>query len=336
MTNEDAKDDTLEEWRDRVNNLPKHGYAQERVHRDNFDALVFKKYAESMGDVRAWLSGLDGNFVFRGQGDAAWILETSIDRASKRELTLPPGDGGHGPNEMLMDPRGNEKKMLERFRRRAHHFLNAPPKDEEILDWLALMQHHGAPTRLLDWTQSPYVALYFAVEDPAPKEGSGHAIWAMSLDWLQTKSNEMLSETDPFFATAEVTNSRAHADRINSILRKEMEDAFGRGPDTIAMASTLRENERQAAQQGLFFFALSHNRHFDITLLRMMIEPQRVEDPVIRKLIVPPSARVDLLLELKQMNITRASLYPGLDGFSRSLAMNSELEIEAMLRRTGH
>jgi len=48
--------------------------------------------------------------------------------------------------------------VVREFRRRAHQYVTDVPSDDDDLEWLALMQHHGAPTRLLDWTRSPHVA----------------------------------------------------------------------------------------------------------------------------------------------------------------------------------
>ena len=80
--------------------------------------------------------------VFRGQLDSNWLLSTTLERAA----------GRYGfPDGAL---RNREVVLLNNFQRRAHHYLDDPPSLEDRLEWFALMQHHGAPTRLLDFSHS--------------------------------------------------------------------------------------------------------------------------------------------------------------------------------------
>jgi hypothetical protein len=65
--------------------------------------------------------------------------------------------------------------------------VNNSPDADNYIEWLLLMQHHGAPTRLLDWTESVLVALYFAVSDLEYKEEDGE-LWAMYPDALNVYS----------------------------------------------------------------------------------------------------------------------------------------------------
>jgi FRG domain len=89
-----------------------------------------------------------------------------------------------------------ERYLLSTFQRRAHHYITYPPERDDELEWLALMQHHGAPTRLLDWTKSPYVELFFALE---PIMGADFAaVWAIDLDWCKQQAFQaVLSHPTP-------------------------------------------------------------------------------------------------------------------------------------------
>ena len=74
-----------------------------------------------------------------------------------------------------------ELKLMQRFRQRAMHFgVPGLPKAWDILGWWELMQHHGAPTRLMDWTTSPFVAIWFALD--------GHVGGDMAL-WIYDRAN---------------------------------------------------------------------------------------------------------------------------------------------------
>jgi len=69
-----------------------------------------------------------------------------------------------------------EEQIIEQFQRRAHHFLPSPPPLENRIDWMALIQHFGGTTRLLDFTKSFYVAAFFAVE----RATTECAIWCVN------------------------------------------------------------------------------------------------------------------------------------------------------------
>ena len=98
-------------------------------------------------EALALLNQLDHYSIFRGQADSIWELRTSIERCA-----------------FLRNGWRMEKQLLNDFKRGASSFLAVPPASLDTLSWLALMQHHGAPTRLLDFTNSPHIASYFALE----------------------------------------------------------------------------------------------------------------------------------------------------------------------------
>jgi type I restriction-modification system DNA methylase subunit len=96
-------------------------------------------------------SGKGKTIVFRGMADAKWQLIPSVGRLSLYSMWI----------------EENEKKIFEQFKQQALPYLDFTPRND--WEWLALAQHHGLPTRLLDWTINPLIALYFAVEDESIK-----------------------------------------------------------------------------------------------------------------------------------------------------------------------
>ena len=87
--------------------------------------------------------------------------------------------------------RAREARAIRIFRRKAHNYLDDPRALDDDLRCLALMQHHGAPTRLLDFTKSPYVAAFFALES-ATDDAS---VYALNTPALWHKSPKGLEDS---------------------------------------------------------------------------------------------------------------------------------------------
>ena len=90
-----------------------------------------------------------GLWLYRGHRVSTWPLQCSLDRPSCKPIR------GKLPRYQY------EKRLFEEFKRRAVPYLKRTPQND--WEWLALARHHGLPTRLLDWTRNPLIALYFAV-----------------------------------------------------------------------------------------------------------------------------------------------------------------------------
>lgn len=94
-----------------------------------------------------------GNWLYRGQRLSTWALRSAVSR--------PPYDKLKGS----LSRTDYERRLLAEFKRRAIPYLGPYRRPETDWEWLALARHHGLPTRLLDWTRSPLVALYFSVAE---------------------------------------------------------------------------------------------------------------------------------------------------------------------------
>ena len=110
-------------------------------------------------------------WVYRGQMDASWPITSSLERL------FAPVHGKILCQERAL--RGRERDSILEFKKRAWHYLDNPSMN--YLEWLTLMRHHGVPTRLVDFSESALIALYFALEPDATTE---FAIWALDRESL--------------------------------------------------------------------------------------------------------------------------------------------------------
>jgi len=111
-------------------------------------------------DYLAWATAkTDGSWLFRGHGQKRWLLTPKIGR--------PDIAGPKGWNEP------DEKALIDDFWRLARRYIDPLVEPLEVL---ALGQHYGLPTRLLDWTTDPLVAAWFALRDQKKKVAAVHAI----------------------------------------------------------------------------------------------------------------------------------------------------------------
>ena len=217
------------------------------------------------------------------------------------------------------------------FKRRAQHYLRDIPDELDELEWLALMRHHGAPTRLLDWTRSPYVAAFFATSEA--KDGETSAIWAIDIDAIKSAAIEILSDAGLISRPAAPGFSFSDRDVFNRLILRETQ------PAVVVPVQPFKTNLRLTSQQGLFLclnspalglFEIglkqvlqSDRARFTQSVLQMQDNPDDLAAPDrLYKLRISPQARRGILKELHRMNINYATLYPGLDGFARSLGTN--------------
>lgn len=234
------------------------------------------------GSWREQIGRFRSSYAFRGQPDSRGELRTSLAR--------------------LGGARDLEHHLLRAFRKYAQR--EAVPGDS-VWNWLAVGAHHGLPTRLLDWTYSPFVAMHFATEDTQRFDTPG-VIWAV--DYIRT--NELLPE------------------RLKSILADEGSNVF-----TAEMlgraATTIPDFDRLSATEFVVFYeppslddriAIQFALFSLISNPRLSLEAWLAQHPeVFRRIIIPAELKWEVRDKLDQANITERVLYPGLDGLSRWL-----------------
>jgi hypothetical protein len=212
-----------------------------------------------------------GEIWFRGHSDASWSLHPGLLRTTKGAA--------------------HESKLLQRFRSRSMGMLASPPADNDPARWLFLMQHHGLPTRLLDWTESALAALYFATQGPDDRDGCVYLLLPMELNAAQTGQAVLYSPASP----------PIHSLMIASFKGEE------KASHTLALMA-YASNDRVARQSGYFTI------HGDATDLRRSLDQRWL-----RAFRVPGAAKSGLRRHLQYFGLSRTALFNDLDSLARDL-----------------
>ena len=255
---------------------------------------------ENFSELLAELSTIrpfNFGYVFRGH-HSSWRLRPSLQR--------------------LFDPESDrafalaiEKSATEEFQKQAHLYLpegiiRTVDKDEgsAAIDWWPLMQHYGAPTRLLDWTHSPWIALYFAVEGNWEADGE---IWLYD----RIELNERMKSLHPDHEYPEGN------DKLDShFLATD-------GPDDLYTIFSLRAIDRMVTQQGAFTACRNIMADHGAVIETAFGSDRQFYS----RIIVPAKLKPTLLTNLKAMNIGANSLFPGIDGLGRRISELARIHI---------
>jgi hypothetical protein len=245
-------------------------------------------------------------FLFRGCVDSAFDLRPSLARLSDNR----PWVGSDYLHHL-------ETACTNAFEIRAPNLIDSrllPQRGANVglpladsIRWWQFMQHHGASTRLLDWSASPYVALYFAIEDSPQTDG---AVWMIDYGGVSDRMSDVrkdrgLSNEFPLVASTRYPERDKWTDQL------------------FFLAATA-PNERMIAQSSWFSCAALPETDHAIAIANAVLSAER-PGMWSEKIVVPAHAKQAIARELWSMNISHASLYPGLDGFAQSLRRWADL-----------
>ncbi|MEZ4667666.1 MAG: FRG domain-containing protein [Anaerolineae bacterium] len=227
-------------------------------------------------------------YAFRGLANAAWGLETSLMRL----------------NHSTSMTRDLERVILRHFKKYAYDQSSQNYSDWQ---WLALAQHHGLPTRLLDWTYSPFIAMHFATAELDKFDLDG-AIWCIDRSlardrYLPDDLRDIVYREYAISFTMDMLEDYA-ADLVEFDDKVDMDNQHTSmiffDPPTL---------DSRIVNQSAFFSLLS-------SPVADLGEWLRERPDIWFKIIIPAELKWEIRDKLDQMNITERMLFPGLDGLS--------------------
>jgi hypothetical protein len=254
---------------------------------------------ETVAELVECLNELPNNYIYRGHSNSEWPLQSSLERVLTKNW-CPESAAKH------------EDFSVQEFKSKFHLYDRENLRPRSKLAWLATMQHYGVPTRLLDFTESPYVALYFALESYNPHCECDFAVFAVDYRGVMNCSLGHAAGRDTTFKESR-DSLHGRQDEVFEIL-----DSAGHEIAWVAEPTEL--NARLDRQSGSFL--LSVNRGLRIA---DVLAAPLYEEVDFLKFVIPRSQYPSVFALLRKMNITSKSLYGDLDGLARYIRMQMQV-----------
>lgn len=242
--------------------------------------MTSRKEIKSVQDLLRHLNNdiktYSGGIWYRGHAKSTWKLTPGYLR-----LSSPP----------------SEHTLLKKFRQNASFLLSDKPGNS--FDWFFLMQHYGVPTRLLDWTESPLAALYFAVADEKHKKDNA-ALWLLFPSELNKNANIVAEEQFYIPSFDEEVIESYSLEKLSSEHKTKLLP--------VAVIAT-RNNPRINAQLGVFTI-----HHRDAVPIEKIGNKKHV-----RRYEIPAKAKPKIAEELKLLGITKFQMFPELSSIGENI-----------------
>ncbi|MFC4785355.1 FRG domain-containing protein [Nocardioides sp. MAHUQ-72] len=249
-----------------------------------------REYMERIEDLMA----ADVPLWYRGCGKASHTLAPSLFRHP--DITAP-------EDYIVL-----ERRILRRFRERSVPYQKLPQGANEEWDFLFLMQHFGVPTRLLDWTENPYVALFFALTSARIEHATGHAsenaaVWILQPEEWNRQSFADMSYSGDIFSAGDEPLRTFIPSGGDAYMRNAPAAMFG-----------LHNSPRIVAQRGVFTIFGKESMPME----ERVIDSDYPEG-TLTKFEFPAELIGDLRKSLLNIGITDSVIYPDLGGLANEL-----------------
>lgn len=282
----------------------------------SYQRKVATSVAEYVSIVETLQPVTSAGLWFRGHSDNGWRLEPSALRdvetlTDGRGQPVAPGTVIRSEGYSVGGP--SPERMLQAFKQRSRPYISDKPEND--FEWMFVAQHHGLPTRLLDWSTNALVALYFAAEHAAWKAedptaacegfladtdtfGDGFAVFVIDPGQLNEATHDVRAPIDIAEASGEWD---CYLDPVAADMRAYF-------PICVTAPHS---TDRIRAQSGAFTLHGSNIWALDYyTALR----------PMITKIFLPSSVSIEVRASLARLGMTRGFIYADLDSIANDVA----------------
>jgi hypothetical protein len=268
------------------------------------DQIAKSKVVSNLKDALDWVDetietnfGGDDILWFRGHQTTEYKLIPSIHRTAlrlKHEVSL--------SNDFILQAPSRVKDC---------------PSQDDLCGWLTVMQHHGMPTRLLDWTRSLLIAIYFAVEPQSAVPGATSVVWAMNPYAFNIWSTrrEPLDVDDPkcdysgIIPIGKMRTIPGLSSYYDSLVQNAFLDVYPKTKKILAVAPS-HIDLRRTVQHSMFTLHGSES---------LPIEESEYLTAIRGSMVIPPDKKELIFRTLVRLGINRAGLFPDLDNLALDL-----------------
>lgn len=195
--------------------------------------------------------------------------------------------------------------VIENFKREAPAYISDPPAYDDHISWLFLMQHHGAPTRLLDWTRNVLVALYFAVRNHQDEDGE---LWSIRPDNLN-RHNGYFGKPTPINKELHYLAGQPSHNNPEALAEELGLKNIPKYPFAVLPPTNFSRLVNQMAAFTIHPVPFSRG-----TITELLTNPKDLV-----RYVIPKHRKLKLRLALEALGIMEHTLFPNLDSLSKSI-----------------